>query len=74
MKKTRLIKISVISSIPLILVLAFFIFVGARKSAFSKLVAAEPVAFEQKKIQSFYRTCPTPCQILELMLVRILQF
>ena len=58
MKKTRLIKISVISSIPLILVLAFFIFVGARKSAFSKLVAAEPVAFEQKKNTKLLQDLP----------------
>ena len=58
MKKTRLIKISVISSIPLILVLAFFIFVGARKSAFSKLVAAEPVAFEQKKNTKLLQALP----------------
>ena len=58
MKKTRLIKISVISSIPLILVLAFFIFVGARKSAFSKLVAAESVAFEQKKNTKLLQDLP----------------
>ena len=46
MKKSRLIKISAIS-LPLVLAAAFFIFVGVRSAHFNKLVAAEPLGFEQ---------------------------
>lgn len=48
MNKKRIITISAVS-VPLVLVMAFFIFTGARSAQFKKLAAAEPVAFEQKK-------------------------
>ena len=47
MNKKRIITISAVS-LPLVLVMTFFIFTGVRSAQFKKLAAAEPVAFAQK--------------------------
>ena len=57
MNKKRIITISAVS-LPLVLVMAFFIFTGARSAQFKKLVAAEPVAFEQKKNTELLQPLP----------------
>ncbi len=44
--------------LPFVLILAFFIFVGARKAEFSKLTSAEPVTFEQKKNTELLQPLP----------------
>lgn len=57
MKKKTGIKIASITA-PLSLILAFFIFTGARSAQFKKLSAAEPVAFEQKKNDELLQPLP----------------
>lgn len=57
MKKSRIIKIS-ICSLPVVLVVAFFIFTGVRSSQFKKLDAAEPVVFERAESEQLLKQLP----------------
>ena len=57
MKKSRIIKIS-ICSVPVVLIVAFFIFTGVRSSQFKKLDAAEPVVFERAESEQLLKQLP----------------
>ena len=57
MNRKRIITISAVS-LPLVLVMAFFIFTGVRKSEFSKLTSVEPVVFEQEKNTELLQPLP----------------
>ena len=57
MNKKRIITISAVS-LPLVLVMAFFIFTGVRSSQFKKLDAAEPVVFERAESEQLLKQLP----------------
>ena len=57
MNKKRIITISAVS-LPLVLVVAFFIFTGVRSSQFKKLDAAEPVVFERAESEQLLKQLP----------------
>ena len=57
MNKKRIITISAVS-LPLVLVMAFFIFTGVRSSQFKKLDVAEPVVFERAESEQLLKQLP----------------